>query len=61
MTECANATMTDEELLNHYRQKRGNSYLTLTTARALDALDKKYGCLGREQELSGQHQGPGAG
>jgi len=40
--------MTDEELLRHYRQKRGNPYLTLATARALDALEEKYGYLRRE-------------
>jgi hypothetical protein len=42
------ATMTDEELLRRYRQKRGNPYLTLATARALDALEKKNGYLRRE-------------
>jgi hypothetical protein len=42
------ATMTDEELLRRYRQKRGNPYLTLATARALDALEKKNGYRRRE-------------
>jgi hypothetical protein len=37
--------MTDEELQRRYRQKRGNPYLTLATARALDALEKRHGYL----------------
>jgi hypothetical protein len=37
--------VTDDELLVFYREKRGNPYLTLATARKLDSLDKKYSYL----------------
>jgi hypothetical protein len=43
--------VTDDELLVFYREKRGNPYLTMATARKLDSLDKKYGYLkeGRDE------------
>jgi hypothetical protein len=34
--------VTDDELLAFWREKRGNPYLTMATARKLDSLDKKY-------------------
>jgi hypothetical protein len=39
------ATMTDEEILALYRQKRKNPYLTLSTAKALHGLELKFGYL----------------
>jgi hypothetical protein len=43
--------VTDDELLIFYREKRGNPYLTLATARELDSLDKKFAYLneGRDE------------
>jgi hypothetical protein len=35
--------MNDEQIVAYYRAKRGNPYLTLRTARALEAQDKKNG------------------
>ena len=42
------ATMTDEEILALYRQKRKNPYLTLSTAKALHGLELKFGYLRRD-------------
>jgi hypothetical protein len=33
---------TDEELLARYRERRGNPYMNLTTARGLNALHLRY-------------------
>lgn len=50
------ATMTDEEILARYRQKRKNPYLTLSTAKALHGLELKFGYLRREHELRRERQ-----
>jgi hypothetical protein len=50
------ATMTDEEILALYRQKRKNPYLTLSTAKALHVLELKFGYLRREHELRRERQ-----
>jgi len=34
--------MTDEELLTRYRERCGNPYMNLTTARALHTLHMRY-------------------
>lgn len=35
--------MSDEEVLAHYREKRADPFMTLKTARALEAMDRKFG------------------
>jgi hypothetical protein len=36
------ADETDEQILAHYRERRGNPYMNLTTARALHTLHRRY-------------------
>jgi hypothetical protein len=50
------ATMTDEEILALYRQKRKNPYLTLSTAKALHGLELMFGYLRREHDLRRERQ-----
>jgi len=52
------ATMTDEEILALYREKRKNPYLTLSTAKALHGLELKFGYLRRREQ---ERQNPEAG
>jgi hypothetical protein len=50
------ATMTDEEILALYRQKRKNPYLTLSAAKARHGLELKFGYLRREHERRRRRQ-----
>jgi hypothetical protein len=53
--------MDDEEVLAYFRAKRKDPYLTLSTARALQALEAKFGYLHRKDDGPSQQSEPPAG